>query len=73
MCYKIKISKFYLHRTGGCVSNKRICKLQKDIKGLEDENEAMRDAYAVNYTAALTEYQSLRDALYKYVRSATAR
>ena len=39
----------------------------KDIKQLQKDNDALRDAYGVNYTAALTEYQRLREALYRYM------
>ena len=51
----------------GCDSNPNICKYYKDIERLGKENAALRDDYAVNYTVSLTEYQRLREALYRSI------
>ena len=50
----------------GCSAIANICTLRTSITALEEENEALREAYGINYTSSLVEYQSMRDALYKY-------
>ena len=55
----------YMSRTDGCDSHPNICTYRQAIEDIENELTLLREDYAVNYTAALVEYQSLRDALYK--------
>ena len=49
----------------GCSLIPNICTLRTSISNLEDENAALREAYSVNFTVALKEYERVRDALYK--------
>ena len=57
--------------TDGCTEIPNICTLRDSVKALDEENEALREAYSVNYTASLIEYQAMRQALERYASSHT--
>ena len=51
----------------GCISVPDICTVRDEVVAIQATNEQLREYYSTNYTAALTEYITLRNSLYKYV------